>query len=102
MDYLLVEFCEQIHFHTYIEYYNLPEGVEILDYERDDSNYHIIDNEEADYGEIKYFHAGKLIAIYYNYGGDSYDVTFTQYGKEHFQPMVEILLKRELANMLLQ
>jgi len=67
-----------------------------LEYERDTSNYHIIDNEEADYGIIKYFHNGVHICDYYNHGGDSYDYNYTPEGIEHFKEIAKEIFQKSL------
>lgn len=75
-------------FLSYSLYYNNPFIDEYeLDYEKDDSNYHIIDGEEGDYGIIKYFHNNIHICDYVNCGGDSDYYEYTEEGQKHFKEL---------------
>lgn len=51
-----------------------------VDLIRDDSEYHIVDGEEGDYGIVKYFVGHEHVATYINNGGDDERVDFTAFG----------------------
>lgn len=51
-------------------------------FEKDSSEFCIVDGEEGDYGKIHYLYEGKRVATHIIHGGDDEDVEFTEYGYE--------------------
>lgn len=58
----------------------------------DDSEFHVVDGEEGDNGQIRYFHNNQLFATVNVYGGDNEDIEFTDYGKAILQEQCKHLL----------
>lgn len=71
-----------------------------LKYRTDLSEFNIIDGEEGDYGIIKFYSlTDELIAVKEVFGGDDFDIEFTQYAKELFEPIIMSAVKFKIANL---
>lgn len=69
-------------------------------YRTDLSEFNIIDGEEGDCGIKKYYSlCGKLLAVKEVFGGDDFDIEFTQYAKELFEPIIISAVKFKIENL---
>lgn len=103
---LLTAFASQINIYftnDEIEYIESLPRFEVLvslsKLEEDKTNYHIVDGEEGDYGEIIYKTRKYVICHYENHGGDDDNYKFTGYAVEIFMGIILLVLNKRVSNL---
>lgn len=82
---LLEKLAEQLNFHITYDMISYIDSLHYKDLDADKTNYHVVDGEEGDYGEILYKVGEHLVCRYVNYGGDNEDYNFTKFGVQFFR-----------------
>ena len=90
---LVEEFMQQIGVNFYFD------DEDDIDFTIDLSKFNIIDGEEGDYGTKEYFVCNKLIATEEVYGGDDYNVEFTEIGSELLKNKVRYIFEKKLNSI---
>lgn len=66
----------------------------------DKTEFVVVDNEEGDYGTIRYFDiGGSLLAVRIVLGGDTEDTMFTAFGIEKLTPLAKKWLDEKIEDM---
>jgi len=63
-----------------------------VEFRVDSSDFVVVDGEEGDYGTTKYFIGDDLVAVKTDYGGDSYDYEYTEFGKSFMLNLIKCKL----------
>lgn len=91
---LIEAFFEELHIPVP---YDLPD----ISYDEDKSDFNYVDGEEGDNGVIKYYDksTNELLCTYYIFGGDEYNIIFTDFFKIKYKYIVNDFIENLIKNL---